>query len=412
MSHSTAPSYGDYRARGAWIGAAARLCLAGGVALTALGSLGALFGDLAARAQFKFAYLAAFVYCVSFGLGALFFVMIQHVTGAKWSVTTRRIAEQLMMTLPLAFVMFLPILYWLRDLYPWARPQSLHDPRELKILMGKSAYLNVEFFTARALFYFAVWIGLAALLRAKSLRQDNARDLARSERLRLSMSRWSAPGLLLFALTVTFASFDWLMGLNPLWYSTIYGVYYFSGCAVGGLALLILLAALVERSGEVAGAITTEHFHDMGKLLFGFVVFWAYIAFSQLLLIWMANIPEETRWFYDRWHSPGWRAVSWALLFSHFALPFLFLLPRTIKRLRPTLLLGAAWMLAAHYLDVYYLVMPAANPAAPSLSPREPALAMGMLLLLCACALFLLARAPLVPRRDPFLQESVKHEND
>jgi hypothetical protein len=412
MSKSTAPFYGEFRARGAWLGASARLCLAGGVALTALGSLGLLTRDPAARAEFKFAYLAAVVYCLSFGLGALFFVMIQHVTGAKWSVTTRRIAEQLMMTLPLTLLLFVPVLCWLRDLYPWTHPLDLRDPHAQRVLAGKAAYLNVPFFTARALFYFAIWIGLAIVLRSKSLRQDNARDPKKCARLRLSMSRWSAPGLLLFALTVTFAAFDWLMGLSPLWYSTIYGVYYFAGCAVGGLALLILLAALVERSGDADGAITTEHFHDLGKLLFGFVVFWAYIAFSQLLLIWMANKPEETRWFYDRWRAPGWRAVSWALLFGHFVLPFLFLLPRTIKRLRPTLLFGAAWMVAAHYLDIYWLVMPAVAPDAPPLSPREPALAMGLLLLLCACALFLLGRDPLVPRRDPFLEESMKHEND
>lgn len=392
----------QFRTQSTWAQSLSIVCLGAGLALSVAGCFKLFAGDASARLTFKFAYLAAFAFVLSFGLGALFFVMIQHVTGAKWSIVVRRISEQLMMTLPLSAVMFILILFWMRDIFPWTDPAHLDE-----ILKLKTPYLNIPFFVLRACVYFAVWIGLAWLLRSKSLKQDRTGD----PRLKLSMSRWSAPGLVLFALTITFASFDWLMSLSPHWYSTIYGVYYFSGAVLASLSLIIIFSALVAQSGDVGDAITTEHFHDLGKLLFGFVVFWAYIAFSQLLLIWMANIPEETRWFYDRWENPGWRAMSLFLVFGHFVLPFLFLLPRTIKRFRPTLVLAAIWIIAIHYVDLHYLVLPAVSPDRVIFSITETLLAVGMLLLLSSLFFHLLHREAMVPVRDPHLTQSMAFEN-
>jgi hypothetical protein len=404
MKSHNATTESTFRVSGGWARSWSMLCLGIGLALTAAGAIGFVTGGEEAVLRFKFAYLAAFMFTLSVGLGALFFVLIQHVTGAKWSIVLRRICEQLMMTLPLSALLFVPILFWMHDLFPWSRPEVMAADATLQ---AKAAYLNVPFFMIRAGVYFFVWIGLALLLKGKSLRQDRTGD----PRIKLSMSRWSAPGILLFALTITFASFDWLMSLSPHWYSTIYGVYYFSGAVIASLAAMVLLAAVVVRSGDVGEAITTEHFHDLGKLLFGFVIFWAYIAFSQLLLIWMANLPEETRWFYDRWEAPGWRAMSYFLVFGHFVFPFFYLLPRTIKRFRPALILGSVWMLAVHYIDMHYLVMPAFSPEHVSLSFREPLLGIGMLLLTISYAFHRMPKSALVPLRDPALGKSMAFQN-
>lgn len=394
----------DYRATGTWANSKSMICLAAGLALTIFGSMNLLGGDAAARLQFKYSYLAAFMFVLSGGLGALFFVMIQHITGAKWSISVRRIAEQIMTTiLPLSFILFFPILAWLPDLYPWARPSAAADP----ILAGKLGYLNRNFFLYRACLYFFVWNYWALLLKAKSLKQDRTADPA----VKLSMSRWSAPGILLFALTVTFASFDWLMSLSPKWASTIYGVYYFAGCVIVNMAVLILLSMSVSKSGDVGEAIRADHFHNMGKILFGFNIFWAYIAFSQFLLIWMANFPEEARYFLDRWQAPGWKTCSYVLIFGHFVIPFLYLLPRTIKRCRPTLAAGAVWMLAIDYFDMFYLVMPAYNNKAVALSLREPMLGFGFLLIAVSLVFMSLRQAPLLPSRDPYLKHSMTFEN-
>jgi hypothetical protein len=233
------------------------------------------------------------------------------------------------------------------------------------------------------------------------------------------MRRWSAPGMLLFALTITFASFDWVMSLDPRWYSTIFGVYFFSGAVLAVLAVLILVAMIANRSGAIGRAITVEHTHDLGKLLFTFVIFWAYIAFSQLLLIWMGNIPEETAWYAQRWRPPFWHAVSWALFLGQFALPFLFLLPRAVKRNRLTLGLAALWILAIHYVDLYWLIMPAFAlhtglvAAAHAFTPRagDLFLFVGMGGLYFFVYVWRLARQPLVPVRDPYLADSLAFEN-
>jgi hypothetical protein len=348
-------------------------------------------------------WLVAFAFFLSIALGALFFVLLHHLTRAGWSTLVRRLAEHAAATLPLFALLFLPIAFGLGELYHWAEPgAAAHDP----VLAGKHPFLNPTAFYLRAAVYFAVWGALGGWYRRRSIAQDGAGDPAISRRLQ----SLSAPAMLAFGVTLTFAAFDWLMSLDPHWYSTIFGVYYFAGCAVAVYAALSIAVLALQQTGVLADEITPEHFHDLGKMLFAFVVFWAYIAFSQFLLIWYGNIPEETEWYAHRL-GHGWREVTVALALGHFVIPFFYLLPRGVKRRRGTLLAGALWMLAVHYLDLYWLAMPGLRPDSPRphLSDGLAFLAVGGLFV---AAVGWLARRPaLVPVRDPRLAESLSFEN-
>jgi hypothetical protein len=376
--------------------------LAAGVGLLILSGL-LYLGDPATRRHFQYVYLAGFGFWLSLSLGALYFVLIHHLTGARWSVVLRRLAEALAMNLVLLLIMFIPILFWMPDLYIWARPGAMSGDA---VLQHKAVWLNVPFFTVRAAFYFAVWIGLARWLYNRSLRQDATGDPS----LLIGLRRYSAPGMILFALTLTFAAFDWFMSLDPHWYSTIFGVYYFAGCAVAIHAGLVLCALALNGDRGLGDTITIEHYHDLGKYLFGYLVFWAYIAFSQLLLIWMGNIPEESEWYIHRWEN-GWSAVSWVLILGYFALSFFWMLSRTVKRTPPLLALGALWVLAMHYVEMYWLVLPTLESG--RLSPRwmdlVVPLAMGCIYVFWL--LTILERRSLVAHRDPYLEASLAFEN-
>ena len=248
-------------------------------------------------------YLLNVSFITSIAIGALFFVLLQHLTRAGWSVVIRRIAEVTAATMPYLLLLFLPILVLLvlgnGDLYEW-NDTELRQSDEL--IRGKSAYLNAPFFTVRVIAYFVIWSVTARYFWKASVEQDRT---ARKQ-LTLQMQKWSAPAMIAFAITTCFAAFDLLMSLDPHWFSTIYGVYFFAGAIVGFVAFLTLAAIVLEKTGILAGKITVEHYHDLGKLLLGFVMFWAYIAFSQYLLIWYANIPEETGWYYVR-QNAGWK---------------------------------------------------------------------------------------------------------
>ncbi len=350
--------------------------------------------------RFFFAYLVAFAWVLSLALGSLYFVLLHHLTNAGWSVVLRRIAEAFAGTLPFLGVAALPLVAGLRELYPWANGTAGH------LTHGKAVYLSVPFFLARWAVYLAVWGLVARFFVRRSLAQDASGDPALSARMRSV----AAPAMLAFAATLTFAAFDMLMSLDPGWTSTIFGVYYFAGCAVGVYALLALSAFLLQRGGMLRRSVTVEHYHDVGKLLFGFVVFWAYIAFSQLMLQWYANMPEETHWFAAR-ENHGWGWVGLVLIFGHFLLPFVVLLSRAPKRRPRVLAAAAAWLLAMHLVDLYWLVMPAASPmnAAPRLV--DLTVFLGLAALLVAAAAFVVRGRALVPERDPRLEESLAFEN-
>ena len=354
--------------------------------------------------RFYPSYLAAFVFYLSLCLGALFFVLIQHVTRAGWSVAVRRLAEAVApnVLVPMAFLA-IPVLVSLRSLYPWTDAAVVAaDP----VLRSKEAWLNVPFFLARTALYFTVWSLCAIWFHRTSVRQDASGD----KRLTLSMEATSTAALILFAFTVTFFAFDFLMSLTPHWASTIFGVYFFAGCILGFFALMTILALSVQRAGLLLQAITVEHYHDLGKLIFAFTVFWAYIGFSQYMLMWYANLPEETFWYAAR-QTGSWTYWSLLLLFGHFIVPFLALLSRNAKRRKPLLAIGACWMLAMQWADVYWIVMPAKSPGRVPLSLIDLALLIGMGGVFFAFVVHRLSAASLIPTQDPRLAESLGFEN-
>jgi hypothetical protein len=353
--------------------------------------------------RFLFSYLANFAFVLSLALGALYFVILHHLTHSGWSVVVRRVSEALSATLPWLAVLSIPLLLGLRQLYPWAQPAVVAGEH---VLQGKAAYLNVPFFVARWVVYLVAWIVMARFFFRKSLQQDSSGDPA----LTVRMQRRAAPAMVVLGITLTFAAIDILMSLDPAWYSTIFGVYYFAGCVVGIYALVTVVLFALQRSGFLRTAVTVEHYHDLGKLLFGFVIFWAYIGFSQYMLIWYANIPEETRWLAVRQEN-GWGWVGLVLVFGHFLLPFVALISRGPKR-RPRILAAAAvWMLVMHWVDIYWLVVPAASPGSPVPHLVDLTLFVGLGSLFLAAAAFALRGRSLVPERDPRLEESLAFEN-
>jgi len=240
----------------------------------------------------------------------------------------------------------------------------------------------------------------------KSIAQDETGD----EALTRKMQKWSGPALMVLSLTSTFAAIDWIMTLDPHWYSTIIGVYFFSGSFVGIFAFLILFAMGMQRVGLLQDLITVEHYHDLGKLLFAFVVFWTYIAFCQYFLIWYANIPEETIWYAHRMVG-SWKAVSISLAVGHFVIPFFFLMPRTIKRNKTALMLGAIWMLAIHFIDIYWLIMPVLHHHGAHFSMMDVVLFIALGGLFVARISWKIKQHALVPIKDPRLAESLSFEN-
>jgi len=346
-------------------------------------------------------WLVGSLFVLTIGLGGLFVTLVHHATQAGWSVSVRRIAENAMATLPFVALLFVPLLLHLGDLFEWPHPEAAHDP----LIANKAPLLNTPFFVLRTVLYFAIWSGLAIWFARQSRLQDRNGDQELTRRMR----RASAPGLILFALTTTFASFDWLMGLDPHWYSTIFGIYFFSGALVATYAFMSLVAIAQRRNEDLAAAVRLEHVNVLGGLLFAFVSFWGYIGFSQYMLIWYAALPEETGFFASRLVG-SWRTVTVGLVLGHFILPFFFLMPKTIKRHATALSLAAVWMLAMHALDLYWLAMPGLHPdgASPSL--------LDFTALVGACGLFLAAfgwasrRQALVPLRDPRLSESLVFE--
>lgn len=375
------------------------------VAAAGLGG-GLAFGlaSPASRPQLWHSWLVGALFVLSIALGGLFFVLVQHATQAGWSVVVRRIAENAMATLPFLALMFLPLVLWgMGDLFHWSHADTVAaDP----LLTHKQPYLNVPFFVIRTCLYFAIWSALALWFGRQSRLQDETGDHELTRRMR----RASAPGLVLFALTVTFASFDWLMSLSPHWYSTIFGVYFFSGSMVAIFAFLALAALALRRAGLLVELISSEHMHDLGKLLFAFVAFWAYIGFSQFFLIWYSNLPEETIFFAMRLNG-SWRAASILLALGHFIVPFFFLLPRTIKRNPTALALAAGWLLLMHLLDLHWLVMPNLHPDGLSPSLLDGTTLIGSVGVFLAAFGWSLQRQALVPLRDPRLPESLLFEN-
>ncbi len=360
-------------------------------------------GSDAAQTRFLHSYLLNVVYFLSLSLGALFFVQLHHLVRAGWSVVVRRFAEVVSGNLWLLALLLVPIFFKLDSLYHWANEEAVaHDA----LLLHKQGWLNEPFFILRCLIYSGVWVFLSQYFLRKSIAQDSTGELM----LTVRMERFSGPAMVLFAITTSFAGFDLLMSLDAHWYSTMFGVYFFSGSVLGFLALLPVLTSLLQRTGRLTHTITREHYHDMGKLIFAFTVFWAYIAFSQYMLIWYANLPEETGWFLRR-QTGDWANISLLLLYGHFMVPFFLWLPRFMKRNKWLLVGPALWMLAMHWFDLYWLIMPQLSPDRVSFSFVDVTSFIGVGGLYFAALALRLRNQALVPEKDPRLEESLVFES-
>ena len=411
-------------------------------ALSLVGIIASLLGFISDPKRFAFSYLFAFIVVVSIALGSLFFVLIQHLSAAGWSASVRRSAEVFLAGSPILALLVLPLLANVSHLYEWTHtaddshhteahaeqapaPQhqeghhaqqgehkdKAHSPMEAalhhKLLAHKQGYLNTPFFLVRAVFYVAMWILWSLLYFRWSLRQDKDGD---PKYTRWMQSR-SPLALSVFGVTLTFAAFDWLMSLEPAWYSTIFGVYFFAASVVATLAMLIVFTMQLNASGVLGNIVNVEHYHDLGKLLFAFICFWAYIGLSQLLLIWYAGIPEEATYYHHRWDSQGWRAVSLFLFVGHFAAPFFFLISRMVKRRLTLLKYGASWMLFVHMVDMYWFVMPYADAHGFSLHWLDIACLMAVVGAYLAFVFYRMLGIPLIAVGDPRLHRAINFHN-
>ena len=301
------------------------------------------------------AYLSAYIFWIGIPVGALALLMLHHLVGGRWGFMIQRVLEAAIQTLPLMALFFIPLLFGLADLYPWAQTEVVAaDP----LLQQKAAYLNIPFFIARAVAYFAVWIVLGRLLVTWSLQQDRSAD----DTLTLRLQRLSGPGLVLYGLTVSFAVIDWIMSLEPKWYSTIFGMIFMVSFGLAAMALAILATRFLETEKPLAQVVSPDRWHDLGNLLLALVMFWAYLNFSQFLLIWSENLAEEIPWYLHR-IGGGWEWVAVALILFQFALPFILLLSRNTKRDSRTLAAVAAAILFMHWLDILWMVVPSFYPA-------------------------------------------------
>ena len=337
------------------------------------------------------AYLVGYLLWLGVAAGSLGLLMLYHLVGGLWGYPIRRPLEAAAGTLPSLFLLFLPLLAGLHHLYPWTRPGALAD----ELLRHKSVYLNVPFFTGRAVFYFAVWSLLAGLLRRWSAAEDRDGRPAASEKMR----RLSGPGLAIYIVTMTFAGFDWVMSLHPLWWSTMLGMWMVVGQGLAALSFIILTECLLARRPGYAAEVTPKRVQDLGNLTLMFVMLWAYLSFSQFLIIWSGNLPEEIEWYLPRVRT-SWVYVAGALLLLHFAVPFLLLLMRTVKRSASLLAGLAAALLVMRLVDLLWTVVPAFEPRGLRLHWIDLAAPVGLGGLWVALFLGRLGRRPLLAPHD------------
>jgi len=367
----------------------------------ALALAACVLGGISRPDHFFRSYLLAFVFWNGLAVGAMSVLMLQYLTGGAWGIAIRRELEAATRTLPLTAIAFLPLLFGLRRLYEWTRADAVAAD---EILHRKAAYLNAPFFVARTVLAFAIWMAMAYFLNRWSLEQDASADRSIDRRLQLL----SGGGLVLYALTTTWTSVDWVMSLEPRWYSTMYGVLYMVGQALAALALATLAVLAVSGYEPIRDFLGGRHRHDLGKMLFAFVMFWAYVSFSQYLIIWSGNLPEEIRWYLARFRG-GWGWIGAAVLILHFVVPFLLLLSRQANRDPRTLALAAGLLLFMRFVDVAWLVLPAFSPSAFRLTWMDLAAPIGLGGIWVAYYARNLAARPLLPVHDPGFEEALAH---
>jgi hypothetical protein len=366
---------------------------------------GSVAGALAHPDQFFRSYLLAFVFWNGLAVGSLAVLMLQYLTGGAWGIAIRRALEAATRTLPLTALAFVPIVFGLHWLYEWTHAEAVaHDP----VLKQKASYLNPQFFLVRTAVAFGAWLLIAYFLNKWSREQDGSDDHRAIDR---KLQLLSGGGLVLFALTVTFTSVDWVMSLEPHWYSTMYGVIFMVSQALGALALATLTVVRLSGRAPLSEFLGGRIRHDLGKMLFAFTMFWAYVNFSQYLIVWSGNIPEEISWYLARFRG-GWGWIGLAVLIFHFVVPFLLLLPKHANRNPRLLSLAATLLVVMRFVDTAWLVLPAFSKGALSIHWMDLALPAG----LGGVWLFFYTRTlttrPLLPWHDPGFEEALAHGHE
>jgi hypothetical protein len=352
-----------------------------------------------------FSYLVGYTYWGGIALGTLLWLMIFHTFHAKWMTVLRRPIETIAATLPLFVLLFIPMVFGLKHLYSWVEPHAHNfNEEQLHLLEWKKRYLNVPFF----LFRTAVYLGLASYIGRRlfgwSTKQDESGDIQLTVRAR----RLSAGGLPFMAVAFGFAAIDWLMTLNPLWFSTMFGVYYFAGCFLTSISVVALVNSVARGKDLHGDFVSPEHSHNVGKLMLAFTAFWAYIGFSQFMLIWIANLPEEIPFFTVRMRG-AWAPLGVFLIFGHFFLPFFTLLSRNLKRKPARLAIVAVWLMIVNFADLYWLIMPTLSPDAFTFPLAAVTAFLGIGGVSVAAAIFVARGHYTLPVKDPYLPVSLRY---
>jgi len=371
-----------------------QLLTAGGIGL-----LVSLVGLFVEPTQFLHSYLVAYMFCLGLTLGCLAIGMMHQLSGGAWGVVIRRPIGAASRTIPIMTLLFLPIVFGMHQLYPWTHADIVAADEALR---HKQLYLNTPFFIVRAVIYFLVWNALAFFLNRWSLEQDRTGDPWIARRMQLL----SAGGLVAYGLTITFASFDWLMSLTPHWFSTIYGMLIMAGQGLAGMAFCIIALAWLSRRAPLSDIVVPAHFHDLSNLMLAFVMLWAYFSFSQLLIIWAGNLPREIEWYVPRMQT-GWRFVGVVLIVFHFAVPFVALLLRAIKRAPDAIAKVAAGILVMRVVDLHFLVAPALHPGGVWVSWLDVLLPLALFSLWLGCFAWQLRGRAILPVHDPQFDEAL-----
>jgi hypothetical protein len=371
-----------------------RLLIAG-----AIGAAVSLVGAVVDIRQFLQSYLMAYMLWLGVTLGCLALGMVHQLSGGAWGVVIRRPIGAATRTLPVMTLLFVPIALGMHHLYVWTDASLVaHD----EVLLHKQLYLNTPFFLARAAIYFAVWNALAYFLNSWSLRQDQTAD----QQLARRMQMLSGGGLVAYGLTITFASFDWLMSLEPHWFSTIYGVLIMGGQGLSALAFLIVVLVWLSRRPPLDRIVVPAHFHDLGNLMLAFVMLWAYFSFSQYLIIWSGNLPAEIAWYLHRLQT-GWRPVGITLIVAHFVAPFIVLLSRQVKRHPDLLMKVAIFVLLVRLVDLFWLIAPEFHQHGIAVSWLDALLPLAMGAIWVACFIWQLRGRAILPVHDPEFDEAL-----
>ncbi len=358
-----------------------------------------MMGEHGAERFFQ-AYLVGYTFWMGVVLGCLALLMVQHLSGGVWGIVLRRPFEAAVRTLPVMAILFLPIAFGMHWIYEWATPEGAADPA----IQVKAAYLNVPFFLARQVFYFIVWNTIGYLLTRWSAEHDRTGD----PKLIDKMSRVSGAGLLIYGLTVTFAMVDWTMSVNPHWFSTIWGMLYAGGQGLSAFAFGIIVLLMLAQTAPLNRVLTSHIFHDLGKLLFAFLMLWAYLSFSQFLIIWSANLPEEIPHYLNRWDN-SWKWLSVFIVVGHFMIPYALLLSRDLKRNMGKLRVIATWILFARFFDYYWHVAPEFHHDGFAFGLLDIALPLAIGGVFISIFVTQLGGRSLLPVNDPALDKALHH---